>query len=40
VPAPGGLPGGYPALAGNLSIELDLPWPLDQARDVNERAAR
>jgi hypothetical protein len=40
VPAPRGLPGGYPARAGDLTLELDLPWPLEQARDVNERAAR
>jgi hypothetical protein len=40
VPAPGGLPGGYPALASGLEVSLDLPWPLEQARAVNQAAAR
>ena len=40
VPALGGLPGGYPALASGLSVWPDLPWPLEAAREVNERAAR
>ncbi len=40
VPALGGLPGGYPALAAGLSVWPDLPWPLEAAREVNERAAR
>jgi hypothetical protein len=39
VPSPGGLPGGYPVLASRLSVQLDLPWPLERARSVNEQAA-
>ncbi|MGN6377720.1 MAG: hypothetical protein ACTHNU_02090, partial [Gaiellales bacterium] len=31
---------GYPVLASRLRVELDLPWPLEQAREVNETAAR
>jgi hypothetical protein len=42
VPAPGGLPGGYPVLASRRGIELDLPADLsvEDARSVNEVAAR
>jgi hypothetical protein len=41
-PAPNGLPGGYPILAGNRRVELALPEGLSQeaAIDINERSHR
>ena len=40
VPAPGGLPGGYPVLAGGMRVELDLRWPVEEAIAVNEAGGR
>ena len=40
VPAPAGLPGGYPVLAGGMRVELDLRWPVEEAIAVNEAGGR
>jgi hypothetical protein len=40
VPAPAGLPGGYPVRAGGMRVELDLRWPVEEAIAVNEAGAR
>jgi hypothetical protein len=40
VPAPAGLPGGYPVLAGGMRVELDLRWPVEEAVAVNEAGGR
>jgi hypothetical protein len=40
VPAPAGMPGGYPVLAGGMRVELDLRWPVEEAVAVNEAGGR